>query len=318
MTPEAPGIAVSRCPQRPGGLPATRRSPTRKSEADRRVSRCRGAAAAARSTISGAIASRMSTGSARELRLVAGTATCGHVLQYPLGQRGAWDETSHSRQWATGCWAGSAGLQSHPELDLVIRIHPAEVGLRNHPTRERMADHISAHVRTSCHRTSASSRPTIRRARTSFMDEASLGLVYTSTVGLELAVRGVPVIVAADTHYRGRGFTVDPGTASEYWSAADRLMSTPPDGDERARLRELARRYAALFFFRFHNVLAAVTEDGRSRPRIRVSDAKDLDAGNDPALDRLVAGILYGTSVVAPASRSSAPSGLPGDPIAHP
>ena len=51
-------------------------------------------------------------------------------------------------------------------------------------------------------------------------------------------------------------------------------MSTPPDGDERARLRERARRYAALFFFRFHNVLAAVTEDGRSRPRIRVSDAK--------------------------------------------
>ena len=139
-----------------------------------------------------------------------------------------------------------------------------------------------------------------------FMDEASLGLVYTSTVGLELACTGVPVIVAADTHYRGRGFTVDPATASEYWLAADRLMSTPPDGDERARLRERARRYAALFFFRFHNVLAAVTEDGRSRPRIRVSDAKDLDAGNDPALDRLVAGILYGTSVVAPASLSSA------------
>ena len=233
-----------------------------------------------------------------------------------------WDSAVLGRDIAfasMGHWVlgGIDWAASHPELDLVIRLHPAEVGLRNHPTRERMADHISAHVASlpSNVRVVEAGDPTSSYA---FMDEASLGLVYTSTVGLELACTGVPVIVAADTHYRGRGFTVDPATASEYWLAADRLMSTPPDGDERARLRERARRYAALFFFRFHNVLAAVTEDGRSRPRIRVSDAKDLDAGNDPALDRLVAGILYGTSVVAPASRSSAPSGLPGDPIAHP
>lgn len=52
---------------------------------------------------------------------------------------------------------------------------------------------------------------------------------------------------------------------------------------------------------RLHNVLDAVTEDGRSRPRIRVGSAAGLDAGHDPALDRLVAGILAGTSVVAPA-----------------
>jgi hypothetical protein len=232
-----------------------------------------------------------------------------------------WDSAVLGRDIAfasMGDWVlgGIDWAASHPELDLVIRLHPAEVGLRNHPTRERMADHISAHVASlpSNVRVVEAGDPTSSYV---FMDEASLGLVYTSTVGLELACTGVPVIVAADTHYRGRGFTVDPATASDYWLAADRLMSTPADDAERAQLRELARRYAALFFFRFHNVLAAVTEDGRSRPRIRVSDAKDLDAGNDPALDRLVAGILYGTSVVAPAS-SSAPSGLQGDPIAHP
>ena len=99
-----------------------------------------------------------------------------------------------------------------------------------------------------------------------FMDEARLGLVYTSTVGLELACTGAPVVVAADTHYRGRGFTIDPDSVDGYWLAADRVVSTPPDGDERARVREQARRYAALFFFRFHNVLREVTEDGRSRP----------------------------------------------------
>ena len=34
-------------------------------------------------------------------------------------------------------------------------------------------------------------------------------LVYTSTLGLELACAGVPVVVAGDTHYRDLGFTLD-------------------------------------------------------------------------------------------------------------
>ena len=34
-------------------------------------------------------------------------------------------------------------------------------------------------------------------------------LCYTTTVGLEAAVRGIPVAVAGETHYRGRGFTSD-------------------------------------------------------------------------------------------------------------
>ena len=185
-----------------------------------------------------------------------------------------WDSAVLEREIAfpsMGDWVlgGIRWAESHPELDLVVRLHPAEVGLHNHPTRERMADHISNHV--------PDLPPNVRVVqaddRTSsyvFMEEAKLGLVYTSTVGLELATRGVPVIVAADTHYRGRGFTVDPLTEASYWAEADRLLAHPPDDSEHDRIRELARRYAVLLFFRFHNVIAAVTEDGRSRPRIRV------------------------------------------------
>jgi hypothetical protein len=215
-----------------------------------------------------------------------------------------WDSAVVGRDIAftsMGDWVlgGIDWAARHPELDLVIRIHPAEVGLRNHPTRERMADHIAAHVAIlpANVRVVQSGDPTSSYV---FMDEADLGLVYTSTVGLELACRGVPVVVAADTHYRGRGFTVDAPTAARYWAEADRLLDTPPSKSERAHIRELARRYAALFFFRFHNVLESVTEDGRSRPRIRISDSAALDPGRDPAIDRLVGGILDGTSVVAP------------------
>ena len=98
---------------------------------------------------------------------------------------------------------------------------------------------------------------------------------------------------------------IDPESAGDYWAAADRILATPPTASERDASRELARRYAVLFFFRFHNVLDAVTEDGRSRPRIRATAASDLDSGVDPALDRVVTGILDGIAPIAPPGDSN-------------
>jgi hypothetical protein len=191
-------------------------------------------------------------------------------------------------------WAGA-----HPQVDLVIRIHPAEVQLRNHPTREGMAAHIAANTPVL--------PPNVRVVDAGdpissyvLMDIATLGLVYTSTVGLELAAQGVPVVLAAETHFRGRGFTVDVDAAAACWAAVDRILDTPPDAAERDRIRELARRYAVLFFFRFHHVLAAVHDEGRSRPRILVRSPRDLDPGLDPVMDRVVTGILEGIPPIAP------------------
>ncbi len=125
-----------------------------------------------------------------------------------------WDSAVLEREIAfpgMGDWVieGIDWARRHPEIDLVIRIHPAEIRLQNHPTRERMADYISSHVPVlpANVRVVQADDPTSSYV---FMDEASLALVYTSTVGVELAARGVPVITAADTHYRGRGFTIDP------------------------------------------------------------------------------------------------------------
>ncbi|MGH2867077.1 MAG: hypothetical protein ACRDNK_05835 [Solirubrobacteraceae bacterium] len=196
--------------------------------------------------------------------------------------------------------AGIRWAATHPELDLVVRIHPGEVQLTNHPTRERMDDQIATRLPSLPHnvRVVAADDPISSYV---LMDEATVGLVYSSTVGLELATRGIPVIVAAEAHYRGRGFTMDPVTAEEYWTAADRVLHSPPEPTERERTRRLALRYAALFFFRFHNTLDAVHEEGRSRPRVRAQYASELDPGHDVALDRLVAGILEGVPPVAPA-----------------
>jgi hypothetical protein len=97
-----------------------------------------------------------------------------------------WDSAVLEREIAFP-WMGEWVLQGiewsrrHPDIDLVIRIHPAEVHLHNHPTRERMADYIADHVPDlpANVRVVEAEDPTSSYV---FMDEAVLGLVYTSTV----------------------------------------------------------------------------------------------------------------------------------------
>jgi hypothetical protein len=192
------------------------------------------------------------------------------------------------------------GFALRPQLDLVVRLHPAEVRLANHRTLERMSDVIEQefptlpeNVRVVPPESPLSSYTLARMAR--------LGLVYTSTIGMEMAAAGIPVIVAARTHYRGRGFTFDVATADGYWSAVDDVL-TGVSEEETARQtrRTLARRYANLFFFRFTHHLPLVTEPVRGHPRLGYSDAADLEPGRDAVLDLIVESLLSRLPVVAP------------------
>ena len=102
------------------------------------------------------------------------------------------------------------------------------------------------------------------------LDITDLGLVYTTTVGLEMAMRGIPVVVAGETHYRNRGFTYDPDTWDSYFSTLNALL----EDLEKAWLSqdqiELAWRYAYLFFFEFPKPfpwhLLDLRQDIKSRP----------------------------------------------------
>jgi hypothetical protein len=53
---------------------------------------------------------------------------------------------------------------------------------------------------------------------------ADLGLSYTTTVGMEMAMSGVPTIVVGNTHYRGKGFTIDPNSWDEFFATLDSAL----------------------------------------------------------------------------------------------
>lgn len=80
---------------------------------------------------------------------------------------------------------------------------------------------------------------------------ADLGLVYTTTVGLEMAMSGLPVIVAGRTHYRGKGFTQDPESWEAYFSVLDKNLGDLQAVRLEPRQIDQAWHYAYRFFFNY-------------------------------------------------------------------
>jgi hypothetical protein len=80
---------------------------------------------------------------------------------------------------------------------------------------------------------------------------ADLGMVYTTTVGLEFAMAGVPVIVVGNTHYRGKGFTIDPISWDDYFANLEHALKHPDNLKPSKQKVQDAWHYAYRFFFNY-------------------------------------------------------------------
>ena len=133
-----------------------------------------------------------------------------------------------------------------PDIQLVIRIHPGEA-LVKHGSILDMIKHTLPELPNHIHLID----PKADVNTYDLMDVAHLGLVYTTTVGLEMAMRGIPVVVAGKTHYRNRGFTYDPNTWVENFKLLNRLLGNIRDSRLSKSQIELAWKYTYLFFFKY-------------------------------------------------------------------
>lgn len=133
---------------------------------------------------------------------------------------------------------------TRPEVQLVIRIHPGE-RLTHGPSMADVVKSALPAIPENIHLIG----PLEKINTYDLMEVAHLGLVYTTTTGLEMAMNGIPVIACGETHYRKRGFTFDPMTWDEYYAMADRLLKNKVTLTE-AQI-ETAWEYAYRFFFEY-------------------------------------------------------------------
>jgi len=135
---------------------------------------------------------------------------------------------------------------NHPEAQLVIRVHPGE--LKTHGTSmveviEQAFPALPEHIHLV--------RPEDKTNTYDLVETADFGIVYTTTVGLEMAMSGLPVAVTGLTHYAEKGFTLDPADWQDFESILFRLAADPASMRLSQQQVEQAWLYAYLFFFEF-------------------------------------------------------------------
>ncbi|MGD2057287.1 MAG: hypothetical protein PVF85_01185 [Anaerolineales bacterium] len=191
--------------------------------------------------------------------------------------------TTGMAEWLSKTVALFGGLHDY---QLIVRVHPGEMLGAGHPSVEIVKDalpHQPEHVIVV--------PPESEINTYDLIELAQLGLVYTTTVGLEMCMHGLPVIVAGATHYKGKGFTDDPVTWGEYTEVLQKRLAET----QRAGLSEhevnLAWRYAYRFFFdypfEFPWHLLSFWDDLSQRPFELVLEESRIQRYR-PALETLV------------------------------
>jgi hypothetical protein len=136
-------------------------------------------------------------------------------------------------------------LAQRTDCQVVVRSHPAELLYKSDETTPNLLREFFPVLPTHIKVLSAEA-PINTYA---IMQIADLGLVYASTAGLEMAVRGIPVVCGISSqHFNQKGFTIDPENQEEYFSQIDRILQNSSAFHLTPRQIELAWCYADVYF----------------------------------------------------------------------
>ena len=133
------------------------------------------------------------------------------------------------------------------DVQLVIRVHPGEKLVPQAKSMGTVVREALPEIPSHIHLINA-----LDNVNTyDLIEIADLGLAYTTTVGVETAMNGIPVISCGETHYRGRGFTIDPNSWDEYFSTLENVLADLPGHRLSEEQVAKAWNYAYRFFFEY-------------------------------------------------------------------
>jgi len=177
---------------------------------------------------------------------------------------------------------------TRPDLQLLIRVHPAEIS-GFPPSRQP----ILAELRKRLPRLAPSIivvPPESGLSTYALMSLCNSAIIYGTKMGVELTSVGLPVIVAGEAWIRNKGITLDASSPEEYF----RLLAQLPI-PERLAAAQLARarRYAYHFFFNRMIPLPFIEpKAGYPIYRLKLDRLQQLLPGVSPGLDTICEGIL--------------------------
>jgi hypothetical protein len=197
-----------------------------------------------------------------------------------------------------------AYFRGRPELQLVIRIHPAEI---RGTLRSRQP--LLAEIQRECPQLPSNVfiiPPESQISTYAVMAPCNAVIIYGTKTGVELTSMGIPVIVAGEAWIRNKGLTMDASSPENYFDLLDQLPLPARMSPEQV---QKARRYAYHFFFRRSIPLEMMKQTTGWPPyELEFDRLEDLRPGKSLGLDVICDGILAGSQFIYPAELQTATS----------
>ena len=182
------------------------------------------------------------------------------------------------------------------DLQLVIRIHPAEV-LTTTKSLERVED-IILEKYTTLPKNIFLVKPEDKISTYSIFNKCNAVLVYASKIAMETMSANIPTIVCGESFMRNKSISFDPNSKKEYLDMLDKLpFLKNPITKERLLL---AKKYAFHFFFRRTVKINSLYERKLKTPNIGIREnvSELLNKNKDPGLKMIIDSIINGEDYI--------------------
>jgi CDP-glycerol glycerophosphotransferase (TagB/SpsB family) len=147
-------------------------------------------------------------------------------------------------------------FKDNDKVQIVIRSHPAEKVLG---TKEKYSDLVLDYFKNNLPDNVTIIQPEDNVNSFSVIELSDIGIVNTSTVGLEFAILGKPILLISETNYRNKGFTFDVENEDEYFSTLDNQIKNIQLKENQV---DLARKYFYMMMFLYQKKTPVNYENG--------------------------------------------------------
>lgn len=188
-------------------------------------------------------------------------------------------------------------FEQHSEYQLLIKAHPAELHPDIPETKETVKTILKKELPILPDNVFLLS-PKVSISVYDLFPISKVGLVFTTSVGMEMAARGIPVVTAGKSHYRGYGFTLDPNTKAEYFKILENTLSSKIKVNTEQSI-DLAMKFIKFNFFHYFSKTGLFEFEFGKKVKINISSLQDISHGGKTHFDYIVNCIENGEAILA-------------------
>jgi len=176
-------------------------------------------------------------------------------------------------------------FKDKPDYQLIIKIHPSEAYVAK--SKNTVSDYIKSKF-DPIPKNVKIIPPVTTISPYSLFPFIDAGIVYNGTIGLEMAVQGVPVIVSGVAHYGKKGFTYDVSSKKEYEDILFKKLKPPTK-----KQINLGRTYAYFYFLKSFVPYNLFYKNSFWDMGWNINSFDEMAEGNDKFLDIICKYIAY-------------------------